>query len=67
MFLYYLVQRLLKKLQQEGRLEIKNKWIQLSNRNDPGEPKGEIKIDLYFIQKFEADQNPVGEAQDEPT
>ena len=60
------VQRLLKKLQQEGRLEIKNKWIQLSNRNDPGEPKGEIKIDLYFIQKFEADQNPVGEAQDEP-
>ena len=49
-----------------GRLEIKNKWIQLGNRNDPGETKGEIKIDLYFLQKSEADQNPVGEAQDEP-
>ena len=60
------VQRLIKKLSQQGKLEIKNKWIQLGNRNDPGEPKGEIKIDLYFIQKFEADQNPVGEAQDEP-
>ena len=60
------VKRLIKKLVQDGRLEIKNKWIQLGNRNDPGETKGEIKIDLYFLQKSEADQNPVGEAQDEP-
>ena len=60
------VKRLIKKLVQEGKLEIKNKWIQLGNRNDPGELKGEIKIDLYFIQKYEADQNPVGEAQEEP-
>ena len=60
------VKRLLKKLVKDGKLELKNKWIQLGNRDDPGETKAEIKIDLYFLQKGEADQNPVGEAQDEP-
>ena len=60
------VKKLIKKLVQDGKLEITNKWIQLGNRNDPGEVKGEIKIDLYFLQKSEADQKPVGEAQDEP-
>ena len=60
------VKRLLKKLVKDGKLELKNKWIQLGNRDDPGEVKAEIKIDLYFLQKSEADQNPVGEAQDEP-
>ncbi len=60
------VKRLLKKLVKDGKLELKNKWIQLGNRDDPGEVKAEIKIDLYFLQKGEADQNPVGEAQDEP-
>ena len=60
------VKRLIKKLVQDGKLELKNKWIQLGNRDDPGETKAELKIDLYFLQKSEADQNPVGEAQDEP-
>jgi hypothetical protein len=60
------MKRLLKRLTSEGKLEIKDKWIQLGHRDEPGESKGEIKIDLYFLQKYEADQNPVGEAQDEP-
>lgn len=44
------LKRLLKKLSQDGNLELKKKWIPLGNRNDPGEVKAELKIDLYILQ-----------------
>lgn len=63
---YISLKRLFKKLLQEGRLTIDKKWIPFSHPKDPGEPKGEVQISVYFLQKFEADQDPVGESWDEP-
>lgn len=63
---YISLKRLFKRLLQEGRLTIDKKWIPLTQPKDPGEPKGEILISIYLLQKFEADQNPVGESWDEP-
>jgi hypothetical protein len=63
---YISLRRVLKRLLQEGKLTMHKKWIPLSHPKDPGESKGEILISLYLLQKDEADQRPVGEAQDEP-
>ena len=63
---YISLKRLFKRLLQEGKLVIDKKWIPLTQPKDPGEPKGEILISIYLIQKYEADQNPVGESWDEP-
>ena len=63
---YISLKRLFKRLQQEGRLTMPDQWIPLSTVKDPGDERGDIKISLYLLPKFEADQNPVGEAQDEP-
>ena len=63
---YISLRRVLKRLLQEGKLTMHKKWIPLSHPKDPGESKGEILISLYLLQKDEAEQRPVGEAQDEP-
>ena len=63
---YISLKRIFKRLLQEGRLNIEKKWIPLTSIDDPGEIKGEILYSIYLLQKYEADQNPVGEAQDEP-
>ena len=63
---YISLKRVFKKLLQEGKLTIDKKWMPLSHPKDPGEPKGEVLISVYLVQKFEAEQDPVGEGQDEP-
>jgi hypothetical protein len=63
---YISLKRLFKRLQQEGRLTMLDQWIPLSTVKDTGDERGDIKISLYLLPKFEADQNPVGEAQEEP-
>lgn len=63
---YISLKRIFKRLLIEGRLSIDKKWIPLTQPKDPGEPKGEILITIGLVQKFEADQNPVGESWDEP-
>jgi hypothetical protein len=63
---YISLKRIFKRLLQEGKLVIDKKWIPLSSLEDPGETKGEICYSAYLLQKYEADQAPVGEAQDEP-
>jgi hypothetical protein len=63
---YISMKRIFKRLLQEGKLTIDKKWFPLTQPKDPGETKGEICISLSLLQKYEADQNPVGEAQDDP-
>jgi len=63
---YISFKRVFKKLLQEGTLTIENKWIPFTHPSDPGEPKGEMKISAYLVNKFEAEQDPVGESWDEP-
>jgi hypothetical protein len=63
---YISLKRIFRRLLQEGKLVIDKKWFPLTQPKDPGETKGEILISIYLLQKYEADQNPVGEAQDEP-
>ncbi len=63
---YISLKRVFKRLLQEGRLVFDKKWIPLVSVDDPGEPKGEIEYSIYLIQKYEADQSPVGESWDEP-
>lgn len=63
---YISLKRIFRRLLQEGKLVIDKKWFPLTHPKDPGEDKGEVLISIYLLQKFEADQNPVGEARDEP-
>jgi hypothetical protein len=63
---YISMKRIFKRLLQEGRMTIDKKWFPLSSPSDPGEPKGDICLSFYLVQKYEADQNPVGESWDEP-
>jgi hypothetical protein len=63
---YISLKRIFKRLLQEGKLTIDKKWIPLSSNRDSGEDKGDILISVYLLQKFEADQQPVGEAQEDP-
>jgi hypothetical protein len=63
---YISLKRIFKRLHQEGKLTLDKKWIPLTHPKDPGEDKGEILISIYLLQKYEADQVPVGEAWDEP-
>jgi len=63
---YISLRRVLKRLIREGKLALEDKWIPLTHPKDPGDIKGEVKISLYLLQKDEANQRPVGEAQDEP-
>lgn len=63
---YISFKRVFKKLLQEGQMTIEKKWIPFSHPKDPGEPKGELNISIFIVDKFEADQNPVGESWDEP-
>lgn len=63
---YISLKRVFKKLLQEGRLSIEKKWVPFSHPKDPGELRGECLISLDMIPKFEADQDPVGEGQEEP-
>jgi len=63
---YISLKRVFKRLLKEGRLVFDKKWLPLSSTEDPGELKGEIEYSVYLIQKYDADQNPVGESWDEP-
>lgn len=63
---YISFKRVFKKLMQEGTLTIENKWIPFTHPKDPGEPKGEVKLSIFLVNKFEAEQDPVGESWDEP-
>lgn len=63
---YISLKRVFKKLRQEGKLTIEKKWIPFTHPKDPGEPKGEMQISIYLLQKYEADSDPVGESWDEP-
>lgn len=63
---YISLKRIFKRLLQEGKLTIDKKWIPLSYKRDSGEVKGDILISIYLLQKIEADQSPVREAQQEP-
>lgn len=63
---YISFKRVFKKLLQEGTLTIENKWIPFTHPKDPGEPKGEMKISCFLINKYEAEQDPVGEGREEP-
>lgn len=63
---YISFKRVFKKLLQEGQMTIENKVINFTHPKDPGEPKGDLKISVFILNKFEAEQNPVGESWDEP-
>jgi len=63
---YISLKRIFKKLLQQGELVLDKKWIPLNKKNDSGEVEGEILISLYLIPQDNANQNPVGEAQEEP-
>lgn len=63
---YISLRRVLKRLLKEGKLSLENKWIPFTHPKDTGEIKGEAKISIFFIQKDEADQRPVGEGQLDP-
>lgn len=63
---YISFKRVFKKLLQEGTLTIENKWIPFTHPKDPGEPKGDVKISCFLVNKFEAEQDPVGESWEEP-
>jgi hypothetical protein len=63
---YISLKRVFKRLLQEGRLIVDKKWLPLTAVEDPGEQRGEIEYSIHVIQKYEADQDPVGEAWDEP-
>ncbi len=63
---YISLKRLFKRLLQEGKLNVDKKWIPLTHPKDPGDSKGEMCISLNIIQKFEAEQDPVGEERNEP-
>lgn len=47
-------------------MSIEKKWIPLTHLEDPGESRGEICYSIYLVPKHEADQEPVGEGQNEP-
>jgi len=51
---------------QQGELTLDKKWIPLAKKNDSGDVEGEILISIFFVPQDAANQNPVGEAQDEP-
>lgn len=63
---YISLKRIFKRLLQEGRMNIDKKWLPLTHPKDPGESKGELCVSLHLIQKFEAEQDPVGEGQELP-
>jgi len=63
---YISLKRIFKKLMQQGELTLDKKWIPLAKKNDSGDVEGEILISIYFVPQDLANQNPVGEAQEEP-
>ena len=63
---YISLKRVFKKLMREGELILDKKWIPLSKGNDSGDSKGEILISVYLIPQDMANNDPVGESQDEP-
>jgi hypothetical protein len=63
---YISLKRVFKKLMQQGELTLDKKWIPLAKKNDSGDVEGEILISIFFVPQDAANQNPVGEAQDEP-
>lgn len=63
---YISLKRIFYRLRQEGKTEITKKWIPLVSSKDPADQKGEVLISLYMLQKYEAEQYPVGESWDEP-
>lgn len=63
---YISLKRVFKKLFRQGELTLDKKWIPLGKKNDAADVEGEILISIYFIPQDIANQNPVGEAQEEP-
>eukprot|EP00347_Sterkiella_histriomuscorum_P019272 403342282 len=53
-------------LQKEGRLDIPKTWIQFFHPNKKNEDCCQALISIQIISKQEAEQQPVGEAQQEP-
>jgi len=63
---YISLKRVFKKLMQQGQMVLDKKWIPLAKKNDSGAEQGEVLISIYFVPQDIANQNPVGEAQEEP-
>ena len=53
-------------LQKEGRLEIPKTWLAFTNPNSKTQDCGQILVSFTVLPKVEADNAPVGEAQDDP-
>ncbi|CAG9335811.1 unnamed protein product [Blepharisma stoltei] len=50
----------------EGKLSVEESWTDLHLPNKPGTNGGKLMFSFYILSLAEANQRPVGEAQDEP-
>lgn len=55
-----------RQVQKEGKLSLEEQWTNLHLPNLPGTNGGKLMFSFYILSLAEANQRPVGEAQDEP-
>ena len=53
-------------LAKEGRIELQKQWLPFTHPNKKDEFRGDVLLQMQIIPMSEAEQNPVGEAWDEP-
>lgn len=60
------LKRTLKKLKSEDRVSVPKSYLSISNPTNPIEEKGILMFSMDILLKADANQDPVGEAQEEP-
>lgn len=58
--------RLCRKLAKEGKCETDTVRLYMTHPNFPKDLRGEVEIQMSLVTKEEAENHPVGDAQDEP-
>lgn len=53
-------------LVKEGRIDLPKSWLSFNSPNNKNDDCGQLLISMQILPKNEAEQTPVGEAQNEP-